>query len=296
MYFSLLPKEILKKIKGIQLKIARMSNEVISGQYVSTFKGMGIEFNEIREYIPGDDIRSIDWNVTARAGTPFIKKFVEERELTVMLMVDLSGSQRFGTVNSLKSELAAEISALIAFLAIKNNDKVGLLIFSDVSEKYLAPQKGRLHVLRVIREILGFTPSHRGTDILGALNHVNKVLKHRSIIFLLSDFKDTGFEKALKTMSKRHDVVAVRITDPSEHQLPSIGLVEFQDNETGARMLVDTSARSVREGFNQLALERLEQNAKLFKANKIDVIEVSTAKSYLEPLQQFFLKRQRRAR
>ena len=290
----MLSKEILKKIKGIQLKIAHMSNEVISGSYISAFKGVGIEFNEVREYIPGDDIRAIDWNVTARAGTPFVKRYVEERELTVMLMVDLSGSQYFGTADNLKSELAAEISALIAFLAIKNNDKVGLLIFSDTCEKYLPPQKGRLHVLRVIREILGFKPSHTGTDIAQALDFVNKVLKHRSIIFLISDFRDQGFEKSLKNIARRHDLVAVNIIDPREYDLPAIGVIEFEDNETGERTLFDTSSKVCRDEFHRNALARINQNVQIFKSNKIDLIEIATDKSYVEPLQKFFIKRQHR--
>lgn len=290
----MLSKEILKKIKGIQLKIARISNEVISGSYISAFKGVGIEFNEVREYIPGDDIRAIDWNVTARAGTPFVKRYVEERELTVMLMVDLSGSQYFGTADNLKSELAAEISALIAFLAIKNNDKVGLLIFSDTCEKYLPPQKGRLHVLRVIREILGFKPSHSGTDIAQSLDFVSKVLKHRSIIFLISDFRDQGFEKSLKHIARRHDLVAVNITDPREYDLPAVGVVEFEDNETGERILFDTSSKICRDEFHRNALAGFNQKLQMFKANKIDLIEIATDKSYVEALQKFFIKRQRR--
>lgn len=290
----MLSKEILKKIKGIQLKISHMSNEVISGSYISAFKGVGIEFNEVREYIPGDDIRAIDWNVTARAGAPFIKRFIEERELTVMLMVDLSPSQHFGTAESLKSELAAEISALIAFLAIKNNDKVGLLIFSNTCEKYLPPQNGRLHVLRVIREILGFQAAGSGTDIAGALNFVNKVLKRRSIIFLISDFRDDDFEKSLKSIASRHDLVAVNITDPRETELPEIGIVEFEDNETGEKILFDTSSKNSREEFRRNALARIKQNSQIFKASKIDVIEIATDKSYLEPLQKFFMKRQHR--
>ncbi len=292
----MLPEEILKKIKGIQLKISRMSNEVISGQYVSAFRGMGIEFDEVREYIPGDDIRAIDWNVTARAGVPFIKRYVEERELTVMLMVDLSGSQRFGSINALKSELAAEISALLAFLAIKNNDKVGLLVFSDVCEKYLPPQNGRLHVLRVIREILGYQPTGTGTNIQQALDLVNKVLKHRSVIFLISDFLDSGFERALRTMSKRHDLVAIKMSDPREFELPALGLVEFTDNETGTNITLDTSSAKVRQEYHLTATERLTASTKMLKANKIDLIEVSTAKSYLEPLQKYFLKRESRIR
>ncbi len=290
----MLSKEILKKIKGIQLKISHMSNEVISGSYISAFKGVGIEFNEVREYIPGDDIRAIDWNVTARAGAPFIKRFIEERELTVMLMVDLSPSQHFGTAESLKSELAAEISALIAFLAIKNNDKVGLLIFSNTCEKYLPPQNGRLHVLRVIREILGFQAAGSGTDIAEALNFVNKVLKRRSIIFLISDFRDDGFEKSLKSIASRHDLVAVNITDPRETELPEIGIVEFEDNETGEKILFDTSSKNSREEFRRNALARIKQNSQIFKASKIDVIEIATDKSYLEPLQKFFMKRKHR--
>lgn len=290
----MLSKEVLKKIKGIQLKISHMSNEVISGSYISAFKGTGIEFNEVREYIPGDDIRSIDWNVTARVGIPFVKRFVEEREMTIMLMVDLSGSQYFGTADNLKSELAAEISALIAFLAIKNNDKVGLLIFSDICEKYLPPQKGRLHVLRVIREILGYKPSHTGTDIAQSLNFINKVLKHRSVIFLISDFRDQNFEKSLKSIAHRHDLVAVNITDPREFDLPAIGVVEFEDNETGTRTFFDSSSAVCRAEFHRNALARINQNAQMFKANKIDLIEIATDKPYLEPLQRFFMKRQHR--
>ncbi len=290
----MLSKEILKKIKGIQLKISHMSNEVISGSYISAFKGVGIEFNEVREYIPGDDIRAIDWNVTARAGAPFIKRYIEERELTVMLMVDLSPSQHFGTADSLKSELAAEISALIAFLAIKNNDKVGLLIFSNTCEKYLPPQNGRLHVLRVIREILGFQAAGTGTDITGALNFVNKVLKRRSIIFLISDFRDHDFEKSLKSIASRHDLVAVNITDPRETDFPEIGIVEFEDNETGEKILFDTSSKNSREEFRRNALARIKQNAQIFKSGKIDIIEIATDKSYLEPLQKFFMKRKHR--
>jgi uncharacterized protein (DUF58 family) len=211
-----------------------------------------------------------------------------------MLMVDLSGSQYFGTADNLKSELAAEISALIAFLAIKNNDKVGLLIFSDICEKYLPPQKGRLHVLRVIREILGYQPAHTGTDINQSLNFINKVLKHRSIIFLISDFRDTGFENSLKSISRRHDVIAVNISDPRECDLPAVGVIEFQDNETGKRTLFDTSSPVCREKFHANALGRISQNTRMFKANKIDLIEITTDKPYLEPLQKFFLKRQHR--
>lgn len=290
----MLPKEILKKVRKIQLKIARMSTDVLSGSYVSAFKGTGIEFDEVREYIPGDDIRAIDWNVTARSGIPYIKRYVEERELTMILMVDLSGSERFGSGTALKSELAAEIGALLAFLAIKNNDKVGLLLFSDTCEKYISPQKGRGHVLRVIREILGHEPQSAGTDITQALNFINKVLNHRSIIFLISDFLDTRFERAIKSLAKKHDLVAIRLTDPREMELPALGLMEFEDNETGERVLLDTGAAEVRQQVRSAAAERYAEGSRIFKTNKIDLIEIATDQSYLEPLQKFFLMRERR--
>lgn len=292
----MLSKEILKKVRKIQYKISRISNEMISGQYTSVFKGAGIEFDEVREYIPGDDIRQIDWNVTARSGVPHIKRFAEERELTVMLAIDLSGSQRFGSVETLKSELAAEISALLAFLAIKNNDKVGLLIFTDTCEKYLPPQKGRKHVLRVIREILGYQPSGTGTKIEEALKFVNKILKQRSIVFLVSDFMDENFEKIMGSTARRHDLVAVRIRDPKESELPGLGLVEFQDNETGRRVLVDTSSDQVREMVRAKAEQRNELVAKLFRRNKVDLIDIQTDQPYLEPIQRFFKLRERRLR
>lgn len=292
----MLSKEILKKVRKIQYKISRMSNEMISGQYTSVFKGAGIEFDEVREYIPGDDIRSIDWNVTARSGVPHIKRFAEERELTVMLAIDLSGSQRFGSVDSLKSELAAEISALLAFLAIKNNDKVGLLIFTDTCEKYLPPQKGRRHVLRVIREILGYEPDGTGTRIEEALKFVNKVLKQRSIVFLVSDFIDDHFEKVLGVAARRHDLVAVRLKDPREAELPRLGLVELEDNETGRRVLIDTADEQVRLMVKAEAKQRDESLAKLFRRNKVDLIDILTDRPYLEPIQKFFKLRERRMR
>lgn len=292
----MIPKEILKKVEKIQLKVNRLINDAMSGHYTSVFKGLGIEFDEVREYNPGDDVRSIDWNVTARAGSPFVKRFVEERELTVMLIVDLSASQRFGTVTSLKSDLAAEISALLAFLAIKNNDKVGLLIFSDHCEKFLPPQKGRRHVLRVVREILGYEPTGTGTDVQSALNYVNRIVKHRSIVFLVSDFLTLNFEKALRNTAQRHDVVAIKLEDLREYELPALGLIEMQDSETGERILLDTSHAPVREEIRKKALRRKEQTVKLFKKNKVDFIEIVTGRSYLEPLQKFFLKRERRIR
>ena len=292
----MLSKEILKKVRKIHYKISRMSNEMISGQYTSVFKGVGIEFDEVREYIPGDDVRSIDWNVTARTGVPYIKRFVEERELTVMLVIDLSGSQGFGSAEFLKSELAAEISALLAFLAIKNNDKVGLLIFTDVCEKYLPPQKGRKHVLRVIREILGYRPRGKGTRTEEALNFVNRILKQRSVVFLVSDFIGGDFEKVLGVTARRHDLVAVRLKDPKEVDLPRLGLVEFEDNETGRRVLIDTADEQVRLMVRDEARKGDDSLAKLFRRNKVDLIDILTDQPYLEPIQKFFKLRERRMR
>ena len=288
--------ELLKKVRKIQFKVSKLSTDVVSGHYISAFKGSGIEFDEVREYIPGDDIRAIDWNVTARTGSPHIKRYVEERELTVILMVDLSASQRFGTVNNLKSELAAEISALLAFLAIKNNDKVGLLIFSDHCERFLPPQKGRRHVLRVIREILAYQPSGIKTDIQEALGFVNRVIKHRGIVFLLSDFMDNGFEQSLRSTTKRHDVVAISLEDPRESELPRIGLLELEDCETGDRTIVDTNSAAVRAAFKADAAARVDRTTKLFKSSHVDYIRISTDKPYIDPLQQFFLRRERRFR
>ncbi len=293
---KMLAKETLKKVKKIQLKISRLSNDAMSGHYTSVFKGMGIEFDEVRAYIPGDDVRAIDWNVTARTGIPYIKRYIEERELTIMLLVDLSASQRFGTINSLKSDLAAEISALLAFLAIQNNDKVGLLIFSDHAETFIPPQKGRHHVLRVVREILSYRPTGTRTNISAALEFVNRILKHRSIIFLLSDFLDTEFERPLQHLSRHHDLIAIDINDPREFEMPSVGLVELEDRETGARITLDTSESSVRDIIKNEAIKRKNATNKLFKHNRIDRIEISTDRSYVEPLQKFFRKRERRIR
>lgn len=287
-------KEIWAKVKKIQFKTDRLINSVLSGQYASVFRGVGIEFEEVRLYQPGDDIRSIDWNVTARTGSPYIKRYVEERELSVMLLVDLSASQYFGSVNALKSDLAAEISALLSFLAIKNNDQVGLLLFSDCCEKYLPPQKGRRHVLRVIREILGYRPSEKKTDLAAALGYLNTILKRRSIVFILSDFFDTEFEKALQGLKRRHDVIAIRIEDPREESLPEIGLIRLQDVETGYNAMIDTSEEKARAEIQARVFVRRKKLERLFRKNKIDYVTVSTGYSYLEPLQKLFLKRERR--
>lgn len=285
--------EILKKVKRIQLKIARLSTDTVSGHYISAFKGSGIEFDEVREYLPGDDIRTIDWNVTARSGTTFVKRYIEERELTMMLMVDLSGSQYFGS-SLLKSELAAEIAAMFAFLAIKNNDRVGLLIFTDHCEKFIPPHKGRGHVLRVVREILGHMPCGRKTDITQALTFMDKVLRQRSVAFLISDFRDTGYEKALQQIARHHDVVAVRITDPREFELPAVGLAVFEDNETGKQRMIDTSRREVREKVIANARAIHEENSRILRSGRVDLIDLRTDQSYVVELQKFFRRRELR--
>jgi uncharacterized protein (DUF58 family) len=290
----MLSKEIREKVRKIQLKMTKVIDAAMAGYYVSAFKGAGIEFDEVREYQPGDDVRTIDWNVTARAGAPFIKRYIEERELTVMLAVDLSASQRFGTASAFKNEIAAEISALLAFLAIYNHDKVGLVIFSDTIEKYVPPQKDRRHVLRVIREILGYQAQGAGTNLGEALHFVNRVSKHRSIIFLISDFLDIDCEKPLKSTVSRHDLVAIGINDPRETDLPDLGLIELEDLETGQIRLVDTASAAVRNLIQDRGRERQAQIAKLFKSNKVDYISLSTHTPYLDPLQKFFLKRARR--
>ena len=245
----MLPKEILKKVRHIELKTRNLVNDVFSGEYHSVFKGMGMEFSEVREYQFGDDIRKIDWNVTARSNKPFVKVYEEERELTVMLVVDASGSGQFGTGEKFKSEIAAEICALLAFSAIKNNDKVGLLIFTDDIEKYIPPAKGRSHVLRVIREILYFQPKSKRTNIKQGLEYLLRGLKRHTIVFLVSDFDDTEYMKPLKILNKKHDVIAIQTYDQREITLPNVGLIKLQDSETGEELWVDTSRAKFRNRY-----------------------------------------------
>ena len=299
----MIPEEIFKKVRQIHIRTSHMVQDVLAGQYESVFKGQGMEFEEVREYQPGDDIRTIDWNVTARTGRPFVKKFVEERELTVMLMVDLSGSLRFGTVERSKAELAAEICAVIAFSAIANNDKVGLIIFTDQIEEFIPPKKGRRHVLRVIRDVLSFTPEGHGTDIAIALEYLSKVTTRRTVSFLVSDFFEQGedeaagsYEKALRMASKRHDVIAVTISDPRERELPKLGLMEFQDAETGETVLIDLSSRRGRAQFQRLAEEQIQQRSTLFRSAGIDTIGLQTGEPYVGELLKFFHMRERRLR
>ncbi|MBU1006573.1 MAG: DUF58 domain-containing protein [Candidatus Omnitrophica bacterium] len=292
----MIPKEILRKVKQIEIRTGKLVNDVFAGKYESIFKGRGMEFHEVREYVPGDDIRSIDWNVTARAGHPYVKKFVEERELTVLLMVDVSGSGYFGTKNKMKRDVMAEIGALLAFSAIKNNDKVGLLLFTDHVEKFIAPKKGKAHVLRVIREMLYHDPKGKKTDIRSALEYAGKVTKKRCVIFILSDFMDSGYERLLRILNKRHDIVGIAISDPRESHLPDMGLVEFEDAETGEMIYLDTGDALLKKEFAARRTLFKESRDKAFRSMGLDSIELSTDRSYIEPLMLFFKTRARRFR
>ena len=289
----MIPKELLRKVQRIQIHTNRLVNDLLAGEYHSTFKGRGIEFDEVREYRPGDEIRTIDWNVTARQGKPFIKKFVEERELTVMLIVDASASGKFGTSKQLKSEYAAELCAVLAFSAIKNNDKVGLIIFTDRVEKFIPPKKGKRHVLRVIREVLFFRPEHRGTKIEAALEFLSSVNKRRTVSFLVSDFMAKGYDRALRIANRRHDIIAVTVGDPRETELPKIGMIELEDAESGETVLVDTSDDNTRKGFHVLAKKERAECDHLFKQVDVDQINVSTDRPYVEPIMRFFRMRAR---
>jgi len=291
-------KELLKKVRSIQIKASRMVNDVLAGEYSSVFKGRGMEFDEVRLYVPGDEIRTIDWNVTARTGVPHVKRFVEERELTVMLLVDLSSSGRFGTVRQLKSEIAAEICALLAFSAIKNQDKVGLILFTDRVEKYVPPKKGKKHVLLVIRELVNFQPQGGGTDIGGALEYVTRVLRKRAVVFLLSDFlaEPQSFEKPLKLAGRRHDLITITIGDPREAELPNLGLLELEDMETGETLLIDTRSLRIRKGYQDQGKAISATRRDLFRRIDVDQIAVSTDRPYIDSILRFFRMRERRFR
>lgn len=290
----MIPSEILKHVKKIQIRTRHMVTDVLAGQYHSVFKGRGMEFDEVRLYQAGDDVRSIDWNVTARTGHPHIKKYVEERELTVMLMFDASGSGAFGSYKRAKREYAAELGAVLAFSAIQNNDKVGLIIFSDTIEKYIPPKKGRRHVLRVIREILFYEPQNKGTDIGRALEFFGNVVRRRTVCFLISDFLASGFSKDLEAANKRHDMIAVSIADPREQQLPSIGIIELEDMETGKTSVVDTKDVNVVKAYSDSMKKTAEERRKMFRSINVDHIEIHTDKPYLDPLLKFFSTRGKR--
>lgn len=290
----MIPKDILKKVKRIEIQTRGLVNDVFSGEYHSVFKGRGMEFAEVREYQIGDDIRNIDWNVSARMGHPFVKVFEEERELTVILVVDVSSSGNFGTVERMKGEIAIEICALLAFSAIKNNDKVGLIIFTDRIEKFVPPKKGKTHVLRVLRELLYHEPEGRGTDISFALEYLSRVTNRRAVVFVVSDFQSTDYRKAMQIANRRHDLVAITITDPRERDLPNVGLIELEDAETGEVILLDTADPETRRMFENETSSAKEQRDKMLRSMSVDTIDIGTDGSYVEPLIHFFRMRAQR--
>lgn len=290
----MIPKEILKRIRRIDLRTRRLVNDIFSGEYHSVFKGRGVEFSEVREYSFGDDIRTIDWNVTARMNRPYVKLFEEERELTVMLLFDISSSGEFGSVSRLKRDIAAEICAVLAFSAIQNNDKVGLVLFTDTIEKFIPPKKGRRHILRILRELLYYKPQDKKTDIAASLEFLLRVTQKRTISFLVSDFIAEGYEKPLAIAGKKHDIIPVVITDPRETSLPSIGLIELEDAETGEMLLLDTKDMNLVKQFSESAIASTEKRKNIFNSIGLDTIEVSTDTDYLPKLVSFFRRRERR--
>ena len=288
-------KELMAKVGKIRILTNRLIDDQLSGDYHSTFKGQGVEFDEVRPYVPGDDVRTIDWNVTARTGQPFIKRFSEERELTVPFLVDISGSQTYGSVSRSKAELAAEVTALLALTAIKNQDKIGLILFSDKIVKYIPPRKGRQPVMRIVREVLAAEDEAvGGTDLAGAIRFLNGVQKRKCVVFLVSDFQDAGYEKLLRVVARRHDVVCVSVSDPAERQLPDAGLAELEDPETGELVLVDTSDRGVRAAFAEKAAEDEAALLRFFNRSGIDHVELSTDKPYINAVRALFQRRARK--
>ncbi len=290
----MLTKELIKQVRQIEIRTRGLVNQIFSGEYHSVFKGRGMEFSEVREYYFGDDIRNIDWNVTARFGHPYIKVFEEERELTVILMVDLSGSLMFGSVSKTKQRVAAEISAILAFSALKNNDKVGLILFTDKIEKFVPPRKGKKHVLRIIRDVLSFEPHGKATNIKGALEYMHNAIKKKSIAFLLSDFMDEGYEKILSIVGKKHDLIGIVLDDVRERELPKIGLIKLTDAETGTERWIDTSDTRVRSSLMFSQREKIQKRKSLFVSSRLDSIEVTTGEDYVKPLVRFFKLRERR--
>ncbi|MBI2470227.1 MAG: DUF58 domain-containing protein [Planctomycetes bacterium] len=290
----MIAKDILKKIQQIQIHTRRLVNEAFVGEYHSVFKGRGMEFDEVREYQPGDEIRTIDWNVTARIGRPFIKRYVEERELTVMLLVDVSASGNFGSIKQLKNEVATEICAILAFSAIKNNDKVGMIMFTDKIEKFIPPKKGPKHVLRVIRELLCTQPTGKGTNLSVALEYLNKITHRRTISFVVSDFIANDYAHALRIANKKHDVIAITIVDPREQELPKVGFIELRDAETGEILLFDTADSLARKEFSALNNRRRQEQSRLFRSMGVDEIVINTNRHYVEPIVRFFRIREKR--
>ena len=295
-------REILKKVRRIEIHTKRLVNDTLAGQYHSVFKGRGMDFDEVREYSPGDEVRTIDWHVTARAGRPFVKKFVEERERTLVLMVDVSASEDFGSGEQSKRELAAELASVLAFSAIRNTDKVGLVLFTDQVELYVPPRKGRRHGLRIVREILGFEPQSRGTDIVNALDFVNDVVSRRSVVFLISDFQAPGamgdslplLRKAIGQTNRRHDLVALPIDDARENGMPNVGIVTIEDSETGELVEIDTANDALRQRFAEIAQDRTAQLQRAFTGEAVDSLRITTDQSYVAPLMAFFKNRKRK--
>lgn len=293
--------EIVGKVRQIEIRTRRLVDDAVAGHYHSVFRGRGIDFDEVREYVPGDDVRTIDWNVTARAGHPFVKKFREDRELTILLLVDVSGSLDFGSTGASKRELEAELGSVLALSAARNNDKVGLVLFTDEVEAYIPPKKGRYHVLRVVREILGARPRHRGTDVEKALRFANEVTTRRAIVFLLSDFQSTrgtsqlaGLRDAVRLVHRRHDLVAMHMYDPREMTLPNVGVLSLEDAESGEVIEIDTGKSGVRRRFEELAESRRLETARTLRREGVDCLEIDTAKPYLPALLGFFKARERR--
>ena len=292
----MIPREILKQVRRVEIATRGLVNNVFSGEYHSVFRGRGMNFAEVREYQYGDDIRAIDWNVTARTGAPFVKVFDEERELTVMLVVDVSASGEFGSRARMKGEVAVEICAVLAFSAIKNNDKVGLIIFSDRIEKFVPPHKGRRHVLRVLRELLYFKPQGRGTDIADALEYLARVVRRRAVVFVVSDFLATGYERALAVAGRRHDTIVIRMGDPRERELPAVGYLELEDAETGEQLTVNVSDPTFRAAFDRDVTDRWAAREREFRKSGVDVVEISTDRPYTDRLMRFFQQRAKRWR
>ena len=292
----MIPKELIKALRTIEIHTARLANEQLAGTYTSVFKGQGLAFREVRQYQPGDDVRTIDWNVSARMNDTFVKVFVEEREMTVMLAVDLSASEHFGTKRASKARVAAEIAALCAFSAIKNNDRVGLILGTDRVEKILPPKKGDKHVMRVVREILGFQPAGTGTDLKLLLETLSKVARRRSVAFVISDFYATGFERALALAAAKHDVIPVMLVDPRDEKLPDIGLATFEDWETGEPVVVDTGDKRVRAHYEHAMKRVRAERSALFRKLALDECVVRTDRSFVEPLRELFARRAKRIR
>lgn len=287
-------KELLKKVRQLEIRTRGVVNQVFSGEYHSVFKGRGMEFSEVREYQFGDEIRTIDWNVTARLDHPYVKVFEEERELTVMLLVDLSGSQYFGSQTSLKHDIAVELSAILAFSAMKNNDKVGVILFTDRIEKFIPPRKGRSHALRIVRELLSFEPEHTTTSLKSVLEYLNHIQKKRCIVFLISDFMDQGYDSALRIAGKRHDLIGLILNDPREVELPNVGLITLKDAETGKQRWIDTGDHRVRRGYRAYRDTVQKARRTLFLQSKLDKVEIPLDKPYMKPLVDFFRLRERR--